>query len=182
MIARLFHRDLETTATARYSDCQEYRYELVIQWDAKLKPAMVIGLNPSTATERSNDPTITRLERWARRNGFGSLRMYNAYAYRSTDPKGLRTVADPVGPDNDGIIIDQFEAGLTPVLAWGGNISLARKVKILELWEAGRNWNPKWDKEPPHYPKCFAVTAEGHPWHPLYLSNSTLDAFKDYIP
>ncbi len=50
------------------------------------------------------------------------------------------------------------------------------------LWEAGRNWNLKWDAEPPHYPKCFKVTTEGHPWHPLYLSNATLDAFKDFIP
>ncbi len=182
MIERPHKRDLETTATARYSDCEKYRYELVIQWDAKLKPAMVIGLNPSTATERSNDPTITRLERWARRNGFGSLRMYNAYAFRSTDPKGLRTVDDPIGPDNDYILTDQFGAGLTPVLAWGGNISLRREVAILYLWEWSRNWNPKWYKEPPHYPKCFAVTKNGHPSHPLYLSDSTLDAFKDFMP
>jgi hypothetical protein len=108
--------------------------------------------------------------------------MYNAYAFRSTDPKGLRTVADPVGPDNDCVLLGQFEAGLTPVLAWGGNISEEREIRILELWEHGRNWNPKWDAEPPHYPKCFKVTADGHPWHPLYLSNATLDAFKDFIP
>ena len=182
MIIRTFSRDLLTTAEAVYSDCELYRYRLVIEWDATIRPAMVIGLNPSTATERDNDNTITRLERWARRNGYGALWMFNAYGLRSTDPNGLWEVDDPVGEGNDDLISAAFETGMVPVLAWGNNITDEREIRLLELWEACRNFNPKWTAEPPHYPRCFKVTKEGHPWHPLYLSDKALDAVRDFMP
>jgi hypothetical protein len=165
-ITRTKRRDLETLASATYSPCELYRYELSIRWGDK-RPVMVIGLNPSTATERDNDNTITRLERWARRNGFSELRMYNAYAFRSTDPKGLLTVDDPVGPLNFEFIVGAICTGAIPIVAWGANINRDHEAKLLERIE--------------RFPlMCFTKTKSGHPGHPLYLSDKTLDQYHPF--
>lgn len=162
-ITKHHQRELETTASATYSPCELYRYELAITWSDG--PAvMVVGLNPSTATERDNDPTITRLERWARRNGYGSLRMYNAYAYRTPYPHELWQVADPVGPCNSDFIMGAIATCAIPVMAWGTNIKPDYEAKLLEQLR--------------RYPIfCFKETKHGHPSHPLYLSDETLDKF-----
>lgn len=165
IVVRTHQRDLETTATAWYSECDRFRYLLKIDWDESLPIAAVVGLNPSTATERVNDPTITRLERWARRNGFGSLAMLNAYAYRSTDPNGLWDVDDPVGPKNDEVISLWATKNSDVVAAWGVNIREDRETKLsLLLSELTHVF-------------FFKLTKDGHPSHPLYLSDATLDAY-----
>ena len=57
-----------TRSEALYSRCGQYRYRLTRAWGAG--PVLVwIMLNPSTATEERNDPTIARCEGRARRGG-----------------------------------------------------------------------------------------------------------------
>ncbi|MCA9298685.1 MAG: DUF1643 domain-containing protein, partial [Phycisphaerales bacterium] len=85
---------------ARFSACRTYRWTLSRTWDDG-PTLQVVGLNPSTADEVHNDPTVTQCIRYAQRWGYGRLLMTNAYGLRSTDPRGLREVADPVGPRND---------------------------------------------------------------------------------
>ena len=68
-------------------------------------------LNPSTATEVQNDPTVERCERRARALGFGAFRVTNIFAFRATDPKVMRAEADPVGPANDAAIRDSAALG-----------------------------------------------------------------------
>ena len=58
-------------------------------------------LNPSTADEVKNDPTVERCERRARMWGYGGSIVFNIFAFRATDPKNMRAQSDPVGPDND---------------------------------------------------------------------------------
>lgn len=165
-ITRHHQRDENTTASATYSDCEKYRYELWIRW-ADGPMVMVIGLNPSTATEIDNDRTIERLEKWARRCGYGSLRMFNAYSFRSTDPKGLWKVADPVGPENFEFIRRWAPYCSQVVCAWGTNIKRAHEFELLKLLSSLRVY-------------CFKQTAAGHPGHPLYLSDVTLDSFHPF--
>jgi hypothetical protein len=55
---------------------------------------MFIGLNPSTADERQDDPTIRRCIRFARDWGHGGLVMANVFPFRSTQPKGLLDADD----------------------------------------------------------------------------------------
>lgn len=50
---------------AIFSPCREYRYKLWRTWDASKLPLNVIGLNPSTADETKNDPTIRRCIQFA---------------------------------------------------------------------------------------------------------------------
>jgi hypothetical protein len=43
---------------AVFSDCRKFRYALWRMWDGDKPLVMIIGLNPSTADEKVNDPTI----------------------------------------------------------------------------------------------------------------------------
>ncbi|TXH17653.1 MAG: DUF1643 domain-containing protein [Hyphomicrobiaceae bacterium] len=170
MIERTHNRDMWTTGTALFSDCERYRYLLRIVWQESGPTAVVVGLNPSTATETKNDPTIERLERWARRNGYGSLSMLNAYGFRSTDPAGLWTQSDPSGADNDRTIRAEFcRLGVSPVAAWGANIKPDRQAEILAIARECRVEL-----------RCYALTKSGYPGHPLYMSDAQLDSPKAF--
>jgi hypothetical protein len=83
------------------------------------KRALFIMLNPSTATEVQNDPTVERCERRARALGFGAFRVLNIFAWRATDPRDMRAAADPVGPQNDATILDSLAWANSVICAWG---------------------------------------------------------------
>lgn len=118
---------------------------------------MFIGLNPSTADESINDPTIRRCINYAKDWGYGAMIMANIFAYRSTDPKGLKEVSDPIGPENDASIIKIAWEAAVVVLCWGGHGKyLNRGNTIVQLLK---------DKVPL---KCIEV-GNGFPKHPLYL-------------
>lgn len=115
----------------------------------------MVGLNPSTADAVSNDPTIRRAMDFARRWGRGGLIMVNLFAYRSTDPKALRQVEDPVGPDNDHWIKYWCEQVDLVVAVWGNEGRfLGRDVAVRAL--CGQL-------------HALKINASGQPAHPLYL-------------
>jgi hypothetical protein len=80
---------------------------------------MVVGLNPSTADDQNDDPTIRRCVNFAKREGMGALCMTNVYAYRSTDPVGLREAINPVGPRNGGWLLECAKGAEIILCAWG---------------------------------------------------------------
>jgi Protein of unknown function (DUF1643) len=90
-------------------------------WDRGRGACNFLLLNPSTADEATNDPTSVRCERRARRWGFGGLIVTNLFAPCATDPAGLRRVADPIGPENDAVILET---------AQGCNRALERTVLL----------------------------------------------------
>ena len=45
---------------AKISSDGKYRYSLVREWDKEKPKVLFIGLNPSTADEKTDDPTIRR--------------------------------------------------------------------------------------------------------------------------
>ena len=157
MIRRAHQRD-DAISEAIYSDCQSYRYALTRQWDAGPRLLWVM-LNPSTASELVNDPTVERCERRARAMGYGSFRVVNLFAWRATVPRTLRAVPDPVGPDNDAAI-NQGALWADQVLCgWGGHGEICQRdvaVKAL-LKSVGK---PLWH---------LGMTATGQPKHPLYI-------------
>ena len=89
---------------AVFSPCQTWRYLLRRIWDHDVPPCYWIMLNPSTADAEKNDPTVTRCIKFSHRWGHGGCVVLNIFAYRSTDPRGLRTYSDPIGPVNDAFI------------------------------------------------------------------------------
>ncbi len=86
---------------ANLSECRKYRYALWRTWDKSKPYAMFIGLNPSTADETENDPTINRCINYSKDWGFGGLCMVNLFAFRATDPSDMMASKDPIGSDND---------------------------------------------------------------------------------
>ncbi len=69
---------------AKLSDCRIYRYALWRIWDDAKPLVMFIGLNPSTADETEDDPTIRRCISFAQNWGYGGLYMANLFVFRAT--------------------------------------------------------------------------------------------------
>lgn len=148
---------------ALFSEDRVYRYRLWRHWSEG--PTMaVIGLNPSTADETQDDPTIRRCIGFAKREGCGRLEMLNLFGLRSTDPTQLSLVEfDPIGPDNDDTIMAIAGAADVVVAAWGAEkYAVARARDVTAMLAAAQ------------VPvRCLGRTASGAPRHPLYLHRDT---------
>lgn len=151
--------------SADFSPCGIYRYRLTRIW-GNGPNLNVIGLNPSTADEKQDDPTIRRCIQFARDWDYGGLVMTNLLAYRATDPKVLAKLedsCDAIGPDNwDWVVREAKEAGRV-VAAWGANSMgvWAESHAILRFPYDQKIW-------------CLGLTKGGHPKHPLYLRRDTV--------
>lgn len=159
MITRT-HQKGDAHSTAVYSDCENYRYSLTRIWDPHGQRAAFIMLNPSTATEVQNDPTVERCERRARALGFGAFCVTNIFAWRDTDPKKMRKAADPIGPQNDTAIRDACNWADQIVAAWGTHGEhLNRGPQVEEILRT--------TNFPVYH---LGLSKAGHPKHPLYIA------------
>lgn len=132
-----------------------YRYALWREWIGGEGYVMFIGLNPSTADETNDDPTIRRCIRFAKDWGFSALCMTNLFAFRATDPKVMMLAPEPVGRDNDAHLLDIYNGASLVVAAWGvGGVHLGRDRKVCNTLGAM---------------DCLGLTKGGHPRHPLYV-------------
>lgn len=157
MISRSFIKG-DAQSEAVYSQCETYRYLLTRVWGRGPK-ALFVMLNPSTATEEQNDPTVERCERRARALGYGAFRVTNIFAFRATDPKVMRAAADPIGPDNDRAILDSVGWADSIVCAWGNHgLHLGRGDAVTALLRS--------TKAPLHH---LGLTSQNQPRHPLYV-------------
>ncbi len=154
------HQNGETASEAVYSVCETFRYSLSRIWSPSTRKILFIMLNPSTACEQRNDPTIERCERRARRLGFGGIKVCNIFAFRATDPKYLRTAGDAIGPDNDAVIVDGCNWADKIVCAWGNHGEFLDRGR--EVGNALRR------RGHALYRLGSSNTARGHPRHPLY--------------
>jgi len=104
---------------AIFSECRTWRSRLWRESIIGRGRVVAVMLNPSTADEATNDPTVERVWRRAQMLGFRRLDVVNIFAFRSTDPKGLYAAADPVGPDNDAAILDACTGADLVLCGWG---------------------------------------------------------------
>lgn len=117
---------------------------------------MIIGLNPSTADARREDPTIRRCIRFARDWGGAGLVVVNLFAYRATYPVDLKAAPDPIGPRNDYWIRRIAAQAQIRVAAWGNHgMFMDRAAKVQRILRGKLC--------------CLRQTAAGQPAHPLYL-------------
>lgn len=153
----LFSPCSSTQTSAVFSPCRLYRYTLTRTWDSALPVVNFLMLNPSTADELVDDPTIARQIVRSKRWGYGGLVITNLFAWRSTDPRALPHVAEPVGAMNDGCIEVTARHSDLVIVGWGNHGGLrGRSQAVLKLLES--------------IPlKALKVTQEGHPQHPLYI-------------
>lgn len=161
----LTYRTLTGEWGAVYSPCETYRYRLWRQWDG-LRPTLAFCLlNPSTATELKNDPTIERCQRRAVEWGYGRLEIVNIFALRSTNPMALYSEPDPIGWANDSNILSVARHADRFVCGWGKHGALRRRGEYVHslLLE--------------HFPdgniQVLALNKDGSPKHPLYVGYAT---------
>ncbi|MEK9733017.1 MAG: DUF1643 domain-containing protein [Paracoccaceae bacterium] len=158
------HQKGDAQSTALYSDCLSYRYSLRRVWDLNGKRVHFVMLNPSTATEVQNDPTVERCERRARALGYGAFCVTNIFAWRETDPKKMRAVPDPIGAYNDEAISKASRWADLTIAAWGTHgAHLDRGAQVKRLLATL--------KAPVFH---LGLSKEGHPKHPLYIAYQQL--------
>ncbi|MBU2992115.1 DUF1643 domain-containing protein [Octadecabacter sp. 1_MG-2023] len=159
MITRTHIKD-DAPSTAVYSDCERYRYALTRVWDEAGTSVHFVMLNPSTATEVQNDPTVERCERRARALGHGAFRVTNIFAWRDTDPRKMRAASEPIGPVNDDTILEGLAWADQTICAWGTHGEhLKRGPQIEAMLRAQGS-------------QLFhlGLSKAGHPKHPLYIA------------
>lgn len=161
MIVRTHIRG-ETRSDADYSGCGCYRYALTRIWDEAGPRLAFVMLNPSTASEVRNDPTVARCEARARALGYGGVRVVNLFAWRATDPQALRAAADPVGPRNDAALGEAADWADAVLVAWGVHGALLARGAAVAAFLRGCG------KPLLH----LGLTREGFPRHPLYVPNA----------
>ena len=146
--------------SAVFSPDRRYRYILRRTVGLGLDACLFIMLNPSTADETQDDPTVRRCIGYARRWGFGVMGVANIFALRSTDPRLLAHAGDPIGPDNDAWLVKSARYADTVVCAWvnwGQLLGRGEQVRTM-LTDAGVGL------------QHLGLTGRGQPRHPLYLA------------
>lgn len=140
-----------------------FRYSLWRIWDRSLENLLFIGLNPSTASDIKDDPTIRRLVGFAKSWGFGGLFAGNLFSLVSANPDRLFFGASPELPSglNNEAIRRMRELSTMVLVGWGewGQNAGLRPREVLSL--VGE----------PVY--CLKVNRSGEPTHPLYLPANT---------
>lgn len=146
---------------AKFSLDRVYRYRLWRIWDERKEVVLFIGLNPSTADENIDDPTITRCIGFARDWGYGGMFMGNLFAFRNTYPETLKIcVVNPVGTENDTELRAMNSETKLTVLCWGnGGVYKDRGQEVEQMFP------DVWS---------FGYTKQGQPRHPLYLAKDTV--------
>jgi hypothetical protein len=140
--------------SAELSTCRNYRYALWRSWDDSKPRVMFIGLNPSTADEAQDDPTLRRCMNYAQAWGYGSVCITNLFAFRATEPNDMKNAKNPIGPDNDKWLKKLVSQSSLIVAAWGNDGSfLNRSTQV-------RKFLPELH--------CLKCNKSGEPAHPLY--------------
>lgn len=120
-----------------------------------------IMLNPSTADAKIDDHTIRRCMGFAYLFSCEEVVVVNLFALRSRDPKKLKKVEDPIGPENDNWIIEQTRDAVDVIAAWGGlGRFMGRDKKVISMLRGA-------GKLVYH----LGQNDDGSPKHPLYLPN-----------
>lgn len=170
--------DIATKAynsTAEYSACAGHRYTLVRHFYVGEAVLNFILLNPSTATEKFNDPTIARCETYALRHGYRTLVITNIFSWRDTSPKGMMEKAKAGtavagDPENIAYIVKHAENADTVICGWGNHGQFQNRSTYVESELDARRI----------ILSCLAHNKSGEPKHPLYIAGN--QAFRPLRP
>ncbi len=141
--------------SALFSDNRKYRYTLWRIWDSKSGYAMFVGLNPSTANETEDDPTVRRCIGFTKLWGYGALCMTNLFAYRATSPKDMQRADSPIGSANDYFLKNIAVSASIVIAAWGTRGGFLQRDKAVISLIPNKH--------------VLRLTKGGYPAHPLYL-------------
>jgi hypothetical protein len=146
-----------------FSTDRRYRYLLKHSCSPLFEPNFCtwIGANPSGAMETALDPTLTRIRDFSLSWGYNGFIIANVFGLVSTDPRGLYSVEDPVGAENDRFILEAIRETGVVIAAWG------------EIGRYQNRGNAVWKMIAEFQPLCLRKTKNGFPGHPLYVPKVT---------
>lgn len=158
------HNTLIQQSVAHFSPCEKYRYWLRRDWDLNRAAISFLMLNPSTADEMQNDPTIERCQRRAISMGYGSMIIVNLFPFRMTDSTQLNTVENLLGDaeEADNCILRAVQMSDMTVCGWGKHPLAAPRAQAVIALFKNNNLHDK--------VKCLQRNADGSPQHPLYIA------------
>jgi hypothetical protein len=141
----------------------QYRYLLWRWWGPGRNLAVFVMLNPSTADEKDDDPTMREVERFARAWGFDGVLVANLFALRSPHPSALKIHRSPVGPENSRALAAALRHADFVVVAWGSH-----------PWPGKADDMRRWLLTERPVLHCLGTTADGSPKHPLARGKSRI--------
>jgi hypothetical protein len=144
---------------AEFSANRKFRYALWRIWDDRLPKIMFIGLNPSTADENDDDPTIRRVKSFAFDWGYGGVYMLNLFTFITSDPRELKKCMLPHFLADDYLKI--FAAKAEKIIFAWGNFAIARgrDAQVVEMFPKG---------------EALIINKNGSPRHPLYVKGDVI--------
>jgi hypothetical protein len=151
---------------AFFSEDRLYRYALWRIWNGDLPKVMFIGLNPSTANESTDDPTIKRVISISKNLGFGGVYMLNVFPLVSAYPEVLldyfETPFHDLSDDNNDCWLSDISKRCNEIVFAWGNFKIVRERKrdseLLKRFPQA---------------KALHINKNGSPKHPLYCKSDT---------
>ena len=158
---------------AAFGHDRRFRLRLGREGDHSRPRVCFVMLNPSSADEHNDDPTITRCMSFARRWGGGALLVANLWAYRATEPRELETWLDSLDGhedwhSHDEAIVSAARMSHLVVAAWGAH-RLVRRVHPRRGGLTREQHVSSLLAKHLRLVECLGLTKGGHPRHPLYV-------------
>lgn len=154
-------------STAVFSSDRKYRYSLTRIWHPHKPLCLFIGLNPSTAHEIRDDPTVVKCIGLSSRWGYGGFYVCNLFALVTAYPEALALNSDPIGKETDDWISRRASEVEAIVVCWGESSRFTKSTQAMiksregTVILGGRLY-------------CLGLTKTGQPRHPLYVPYGTL--------
>lgn len=134
---------------------------------------LFVMLNPSTADDTIDDPTIRKCKGFAKRFGFSRLGVVNLFSLRATKPADLWRAPERernLIPKSNDAIIDAIPSHSLVVVAWGGHgARRAAETRVHEVDDLLRRSLIALGRSP-HLWRIGMPNDDGTPAHPLMLS------------
>ena len=115
-------------------------------------------VNPSTANENEDDPTIRRVITYCKDWGYGGAYVTNLFAYRITDSNELKlhNEEELVGLENDASLMECASFCNLIMCAWGNKGKLyERSTTVVDMLKDYELY-------------CLRIAKTNEPMHPLY--------------
>ena len=161
-----------------FSECKSYRWILKRELFSGKKTVIFIGLNPSKANSSNNDRTLKRIINFCSIWNYKNIYIINLFGLISKSPIQLSKSNDPIGKNNDFIILKSLEfwredSNCDLWVGWGDKGQLkGRDRQVLKLIKNFSNLK----SNEINYSKsvlCIGLSKKGNPRHPLYMPNQS---------
>ena len=161
-----------------FSKCSSYRWILKRELITGEKTLVFIGLNPSKANSVNNDKTLTRIINFSSRWNYKNIYVINLFGLISKSPSQLLKNKDPVGRNNDLIILKVLEFWRENIncdlwLGWGDKGKLYKRDRIVLKMIKDLS---KLESKENNYSRrvlSLGISKKGSPRHPLYMPNES---------